>query len=101
MVLLSHHRLVYIKSQELHELAWLLWRRAFFQGVVGFLNMLPIGHFFWYVQDLLRMSEKIDHLVDSLGMFSFKITDGTDFILLYPLLFVRGVSGTMFTNLHP
>lgn len=60
-------RLVYIKSQELHELAWLLWRRAFFQGAVNFLYTLSVGHFFQYVQDLLRMSEKIDHLVDSHG----------------------------------
>ena len=87
MVLLSHHRLVYIKSQELHELAWLLWRRAFFQGAVNFLYTLSVGHFFQYVQDLLRMSEKIDHLVDSLGMFSFKITDKTTLFLVVYFFF--------------
>uniref|UniRef100_A0A453BGS6 Uncharacterized protein n=1 Tax=Aegilops tauschii subsp. strangulata TaxID=200361 RepID=A0A453BGS6_AEGTS len=58
MVLLPHHMFIYIKSQELHELAWLPWRRAFFHGAVDFLNMLPVGHFFGYVQDLLRMGVK-------------------------------------------
>ena len=36
MVLLPHNSLVQIKSQDLRKLAYLLWRRAFFQGAVDF-----------------------------------------------------------------
>ena len=84
MVLLPHHMFVYIKSPKIHELAWLLWRRAFFQGAVGFLNMLPIGHFFWYVQDLLRMGVRklTIRWIYTHGMFSSKITDGTALFLV-------------------
>ena len=64
MVLLPHHWFVYIKSQELHELNWLLCRRAFFQGAVDFLNMLPAGPFSVCTEFVENGCEKIDHPVD-------------------------------------
>ena len=79
MVLLPHHIFVYIKSQKIHELAWLPWRRAFFQGAVGFLNMLPIGHFFLVCTRFVENGcEKIDHPVDLYARYSDMVKAKTE-----------------------
>lgn len=62
---------IYIKSQELHELAWLPWRRAFFHGAVDFLNMLPAGPFSVCTEFVENGCEKIDHLVDLYARYSY------------------------------